>query len=55
MSLCLAIKTNEREEKGILEVKADVERDKVRLTLQVPRGRYFFKPNNFPKSNYGLS
>ena len=40
MSLCLAIKTNEREEKGILEVKADVERDKVRLTLQVPIGRY---------------
>lgn len=37
---------------------ADVERDKVRLTLQVPLGRlffFFFKPNNLPKGNYGLS
>lgn len=37
---------------------ADVERDKVRLTLQVPLGRLFFllfKPNNLPKGNYGLS
>lgn len=58
MPFCPAIKINDtlkERKRSLAGVTTDAKWDKVGLTLQVSLGRHFLKPNNFPKSNYGLS